>query len=98
MRCASDRKLLAVGLLAVAASIAVPGAASAEDPGKKFGKELVECVENALDDNAADIEKDDYTGLRERARGLQEGEEPHHAGAARDHLGRPRVPDRASCS
>jgi len=60
------RKLLAVGLLAVAASIAVPGTASAEDPGKKFGKELVECIETALHDNAADIKKKDY-GAFERA-------------------------------
>jgi F-type H+-transporting ATPase subunit b len=57
------RKLLAVGLLAVAASLAVPATASAEDPGKLFGKELVECVENALHDNAADIKKKAYSSF-----------------------------------
>jgi F-type H+-transporting ATPase subunit b len=56
------RKLLVVGLLAVAASIAVPGTASA-DPGKKFGKELVDCIETALHDNAAAIKKKDYQGF-----------------------------------
>jgi F-type H+-transporting ATPase subunit b len=60
------RKLFAGGLLAVAVTIALPGTASAEDPGKKFGKELVECVEAALHDNAADVEKKDYQGF-ERA-------------------------------
>ena len=57
------RNLLAVGLVAGAASFALSGTASAEDPGKKFGKELVECVETALHDNEGDIAKKDYSGF-----------------------------------
>jgi F-type H+-transporting ATPase subunit b len=57
------RKLVAVGLIAGAASVAITGTAHAEDPGKKAGKELVECVESALSDNKADIAKKDYTSF-----------------------------------
>ena len=88
------RKLVAAGLIAVAAPVAITGTAHAEDPGKKFGKELVECVETALKDNESEIAKKDYTSFENARRRLQEGEEHHHAGRVRDHLGRPRVPDR----
>jgi F-type H+-transporting ATPase subunit b len=54
------RKVFAVGLVAGAALFAVSGTAHAEDPGKKFGKELVECVESALHDNEGAIAKKDY--------------------------------------
>jgi F-type H+-transporting ATPase subunit b len=57
------RKLIAVGLVTGAASLALAGTASAEDPGKKFGKELVECVESALHDNEGEIAKKDYNGF-----------------------------------
>jgi F-type H+-transporting ATPase subunit b len=57
------RTLLAAALIAIAASLALPSPALAEDPGKKFGKELVECVESALHDNEADIAKKDYQGF-----------------------------------
>ena len=57
------RKLVAAGLITVAASFAITGTAHAEDPGKKFGKELVECVEAALSDHEAEIAKKDYTGF-----------------------------------
>jgi len=57
------RKLLAAALIAVAASLALPSAAFAEDPGKKFGKELVECVEAALHDHEGEIAKKDYLGF-----------------------------------
>jgi F-type H+-transporting ATPase subunit b len=57
------RKLLAVGLVTGAALFAVSGTAHAEDPGKKFGKELVECVETALHDNEGEIAKKDYSGF-----------------------------------
>lgn len=60
----SIRKLVAGGLLAVAAVVAVPTAASADDPGKKQGKELVECTESALHDNEAAIAKKDYSGFK----------------------------------
>ena len=57
------RKLLAIGLIAGAALFAVTGTAHAEDPGKKFGKELVECVESALTEHRAEIKKKDYQGF-----------------------------------
>jgi len=59
----SMRKLVAGSLLAVASVVALPHAAFAEDPGKKAGKELVECVESALHDNEGAIAKKDYQGF-----------------------------------
>ncbi len=57
------RRFLVAGLLGVLAVVAVPQVASAEDPGTKVGKELVECVESALHDNEAAIAKQDYKGF-----------------------------------
>ena len=57
------RTLLAAAVIAVAASLALPSPAFAEDPGKKAGKHLVECVESALHDNEGDIAKKDYQGF-----------------------------------
>ncbi len=54
------RKLLAAGLLAAGLVVAVAQPAFAEDPGKKSGKELVECMDAAREDHAADIKKGDY--------------------------------------
>src|SRR5262249_52953103 len=48
------------GVLASAALALAAGPAAADDPGKKFGKELVECVEKALSDNKSSIDKKDY--------------------------------------
>jgi F-type H+-transporting ATPase subunit b len=59
----SMRKLVAGSLLAVASVVALPHAAFAEDPGKKAGKELVECIESALHDNEGAIAKKDYQGF-----------------------------------
>lgn len=50
-------------LLAMVAVVALPGVAMAQDPGEKFGEHLVECVEEALADNAADIDAGDYDGF-----------------------------------
>jgi F-type H+-transporting ATPase subunit b len=58
------RKLLVVGLVAGAAFFVVSGTAHADDPGKKQGKELVECVESALHDNEATIAKKDYQDFK----------------------------------
>ena len=57
------RKSLATALLALLAVIALPSAAFAQDPGVKAGEHLVECVEDALADNAGDIEAEDYEGF-----------------------------------
>jgi F-type H+-transporting ATPase subunit b len=57
------RKVLAVGVVAGAALFAVSGTAHAQDPGKHFGEELVECVENALRDNEGEIANEDYNGF-----------------------------------
>lgn len=58
------RRFLVAGLLGLLAVVVVPHAAfAAQDPGKKVGKELVECVEKALDHNAGAIEKKDYKGF-----------------------------------
>jgi F-type H+-transporting ATPase subunit b len=58
------RKLLAAVLLAGALVVAVAAPASAQDPGKKSGKELVDCVEKALTDNKSSIAKKDYTSFQ----------------------------------
>jgi F-type H+-transporting ATPase subunit b len=55
------RKLLAAVLLVAGFVVVVGQPAFAEDPGKKTGKELVECVEAAVKDNAASIKKGNYT-------------------------------------
>ncbi|MEX2256629.1 MAG: F0F1 ATP synthase subunit B, partial [Acidimicrobiia bacterium] len=57
------RKLLTVGLVTVAASFAVSGTAHAEDPGVHAGKELFECVEEAVSEFGADVKKDDVQGF-----------------------------------
>ncbi|MFO7591297.1 MAG: F0F1 ATP synthase subunit B [Acidimicrobiia bacterium] len=56
------RRVLAVGLLGLSAVVAVPSAASAAE---NFGKKLAECVESALDDNAAAIDDGDYKGFED---------------------------------
>jgi F-type H+-transporting ATPase subunit b len=58
------RKLTVAALLIVAALAVHAPAAHAADPGTEEGKELVECVEKALDDNAENIENDDFTSFR----------------------------------
>ena len=55
------RRFVLVGLLAGGAVFAAQAPALAEDPGKKAGKELVECVEAALHDTEASTKKGDYT-------------------------------------
>jgi F-type H+-transporting ATPase subunit b len=50
------RRLLAAGVLAGGFVLAVGSPAHAEDPGKKEGKELFECVEKAVEQNKADIQ------------------------------------------
>ena len=57
------RRVALAALLSCVVVLAVAAPASAEDPGKKSGKELVECIETALKDNRADIEKKDYKGF-----------------------------------
>ncbi len=57
------RRVLVAGLLGLTAVLVVPHAAFADDPGAKVGKELVECVESAVKDNAGAIEKKDYKGF-----------------------------------
>jgi F-type H+-transporting ATPase subunit b len=54
------RRILLAGLLAGTVLLTVATPASAEDPGKKFGKELVDCVAKALKDNQSSIAKKDY--------------------------------------
>lgn len=56
------RRVLVVVLLGLSAVVAVPSAASASE---NFGEELVECIESALDDNAAAIEDGDYKGFED---------------------------------
>ena len=58
------RKLIVAALLVVTTLIVVAPAAYAADPGTEKGKELVECVENALHDNAKNIKNNDYTPFR----------------------------------
>lgn len=57
------RTLLAAALVVVATCVALPSAAFAQDPGKKAGEHLVECVEAALRDNEGEIAKKDYQGF-----------------------------------
>jgi F-type H+-transporting ATPase subunit b len=57
------RRTLGTALLALLAVVVLPGVASAQDPGVKAGEHLVECVEEALADNAGEIENDDYEGF-----------------------------------
>ena len=57
------RRTLGTALLALLAVVVLPGVASAQDPGVKAGEHLVECVEEALADNAGEIESDDYEGF-----------------------------------
>jgi F-type H+-transporting ATPase subunit b len=54
------RRYVVAGLLAGTLLVLAGRPAFAEDPGKKFGKELVECVEKALKDNKSSIAKKDY--------------------------------------
>jgi F-type H+-transporting ATPase subunit b len=58
------RRFVAAGVLAGALVVAVQAPAFADDPGKKQGKELVECTEKALSDNKAATAKKDYTGFK----------------------------------
>lgn len=59
------RRFLVAGLIAAVGVLVVQSAAGAAegggDPGKKVGEHLVECIEHALEDNAAAIEKRQYT-------------------------------------
>jgi F-type H+-transporting ATPase subunit b len=55
------RKLVAVALLAAGMFVVLAQPAFAQDPGKKSGKELVECVDAAVKDNQATIKKGNYT-------------------------------------
>jgi F-type H+-transporting ATPase subunit b len=55
------RKLVAAGLLAGSFLFVVASPAHAEDPGKKSGKELAECLETALKDTTAQRAKGDYS-------------------------------------
>ena len=88
------RKLLAVGLLAVAASIVVSGTASAEDPGKN----------SARSSSSASRPRSTTTRPTSRRRTTRNSRTPSRTARSRrassprllrDHLGRPRVPDRA---
>jgi len=54
------RRFLVAGLLGLSAVVVVPSAASAS---ADHGKELAECVESALGDNQAAIDKGDYKGF-----------------------------------
>jgi F-type H+-transporting ATPase subunit b len=54
------KRLVAVGVLAGGLLLAVAQPASAEDPGKKSGKELVACVKSAVADNKSTIDKGNY--------------------------------------
>lgn len=51
------RRLVLVGVLAAAASVAVAAPAWAEDPGAKADKELYECVEKAIEANTPESGK-----------------------------------------
>jgi F-type H+-transporting ATPase subunit b len=55
------RKLVAAGLLAGSVLFVAAQPAHAEDPGKKSGKELAECLESALKDTTAQRAKGDYS-------------------------------------
>ena len=57
------RTLIAGGLLALVALVALPQAAFAADPGTTSGNDLVVCVKKALSDNQAAIAKKQYTGF-----------------------------------
>ena len=59
MRSTPIKRLLAVALIVTGFTVTVAQPALA-DPGKLAGKELVECVEKALHDNAAANQKADY--------------------------------------
>src|SRR5581483_2953674 len=55
------RKLLAAVLLVGSTLFVVAAPAHAEDPGKKSGKELAECLESALKDTASQRAKGNFT-------------------------------------
>ena len=55
------RKLFAAGLLAAGLVVVLAQPAFAQDPGKKTGKELVECLDAAVKDNQAPTEKGNYS-------------------------------------
>lgn len=57
------RRFVAAGVLAGALVVALQVPAYAVDPGKKSGKELVECVKKAVSDNKSAIDKKDYSGF-----------------------------------
>jgi F-type H+-transporting ATPase subunit b len=57
------RKLVAAAVLGLLVALALPGAAHAQDPGTKAGEHLVECVEEALAENEAEILDEDYDGF-----------------------------------
>jgi F-type H+-transporting ATPase subunit b len=57
------RRIVAAGVIAGALVVAVQVPAYAEDPGKKAGKELAECLEKALTDSKADRAKNDFTSF-----------------------------------
>lgn len=54
------RRLVLVGVLAAGVLAATAAPAFAADPGKKHGKELIECIEAAIKDNKAASSKSDY--------------------------------------
>src|SRR5438477_1139088 len=55
------RRLVAVGTLAGGLLLVAAQPAFAQDPGKKSGKELVTCVQDALKNSQSSINKGDYT-------------------------------------
>ena len=57
------RKLFAAAVLGLLVALALPSVAHAQDPGTKAGEHLVECVEDALSDNSAEIGNEDYEGF-----------------------------------
>jgi F-type H+-transporting ATPase subunit b len=57
------RRFALAGVLASALVVVSQSAAFAQDPGKKSGEHLVECVEEALADNEAAIANEDYDGF-----------------------------------
>ncbi|MBM3671138.1 MAG: F0F1 ATP synthase subunit B [Actinobacteria bacterium] len=58
------RRFMLAGVIAGVTVLIVAAPASAQDPGVKFGEHLLHCVEDAIHDNEAAIEDEDYTGFR----------------------------------
>ena len=60
----SIRKLVARAARRSVLVVAMPHRRVRRGPGQEAGKELVECVETALKDNKAAIDKGDYTDFK----------------------------------